>query len=107
MCGETLYGLDEYVKYFIFIAVTYYSSSWNSGIWGGVCCVLFNDGLVFVVMVGMEWNGTGKGCVCDGKKQYREDKTRIQRRTYLVRFLCAEFHIGGMNIAITDSPHSQ
>ena len=25
---------------------------------------------------------------------------------YLVRFLCAEFNISGMNIAITNSPHS-
>lgn len=26
--------------------------------------------------------------------------------TYLVRFFCAEFNIGSMNIAITNSPHS-
>ena len=26
---------------------------------------------------------------------------------YLVRFLCAEFDIGSVDVAITDSPHSQ
>lgn len=45
----------------------------------------------------MERNGKGDGVTI----------RKREKKTYLVRFLCAKFNIGGMNISITDSPHSQ
>lgn len=67
-------------------------------------CII--DGFVFVVT----WDGMEREMGCDGnstqtKKTRREQDENLE--TYLVRFLCAEFNICGMNIAITDSPHSQ